>query len=238
MKEGLSVLEQKIEILLAAQDFDNKRGKLPPELNKAFNQHVRTLDDALYMGLIFFRGFEAIKNDEIRMADAASELVSKWVKSVDRNRSGKFVANFSATVSVATLEDFIKAIVAYAKVLPDFNAEYDDLERRENEKRAKNGDKVSLSALLKPSGKKKQRWLRLLKELFKISLDNSVDVVLSDLIENRQEASHTDIHKQNPEILGEHLKLWYLGARYLIQTIIVSVHERTERHSIILPSPS
>jgi len=237
MKEGLSVLEQKIEILLAAQDFDNKRGKLPPELNRAFNQHVRTLDDVLYTGLIFLRGFEAITKDEIRMADATSELVSKWVKSVDRKRSGKLVANFSATVSVATLEDFIKDIVAYAKVLPDFSTEYDDLERRENEKRAKNGDKVSLTALLKPSGKKK-RWLRLLKELFKITLDNSVDEVLSDLIKNRQEASHTDIQKQNPEISGEHLKLWYLGTRYLIQTIIVSVHERTERHSIILPSPS
>lgn len=235
MKERLSDLEQKIEKLLVAQEFDNKIKKLPPELNRYFNSYVRTLDDAMYIGLVFFRGFDAISKSEIKMDGAANELVSKWVKSIQRNRSGKLIANFLATVIVATLEDFIKEIVAYAKALPDFSAQYEKLERCENEKRARNEDKVSLALLLKPSGKK-NRWLKLLQELFAFTLDRSVDEVLTDMIKNRQEASHTDVHKQNPEIWGEHLKLWFLGARYLIQTIILAVHERMKKQSAISSS--
>lgn len=89
--------------------------------------------------------------------------------------------------------------------------------------------------LLKPSGKK-NRWLRLLQELFTITLDRSVDEILTDMIKNRQEASHTDIQKQNPEIWGEHLKLWHLGTRYLIQTIILAIHERMKKQSAISSS--
>lgn len=235
MKERLLYLEQKIEKLLAAQDFDRKRNYLQPKLKSFFDQYVSTLDDAMYMGLVFFRGFDAILKSEIRMDGEANKLVDIWVKSVARNRSGKLVANFPATVSVATLEDFIKEIVAYARDFPDFSAQYEKLERRENEKRARNEDKVSLALLLKPSGKK-NRWLRLLQELFTITLDRSVDEILTDMIKNRQEASHTDIQKQNPGIWGEHLKLWHLGTRYLIQTIILAIHERMKKQSAISSS--
>lgn len=234
MKEML-YLEKKIEKLLTEQDFDKKLNGLPPELKRHFHSYVSTLDDVMCIGLVFFRGFDAISKSEIKMDGATNGLISKWVKSVQRSRSGKLVANFSVTVSVATLEDFIKEIVAYARDFPDFSAQYEKLERRENEKRARNEDKMSLALLLKPSGKK-NRWLRLLQELFTITLDRSVDEILTDMIKNRQEASHTDIQKQNPEIWGEHLKLWHLGMRYLIQTIILAIHERMKKQSAISSS--
>jgi hypothetical protein len=225
--DRITELEQRIEKLLETQGFDSLKKELHPELQRIHNQYVSTLDDALQVALIFFRGFDAISTDEITMDSKVNRLIKKWVKSINRDRSGRLIAIFLSIVYVATLEDFIQEIVRYSKELSDFNKDYSILESQEQEKMERSGgNKLPLEILLKPSAKKKHKWLKLIKQLFKTNLDEAIDEVMNDLIANRQEASHTDIQKQKKNISGEHLKLWYLGTRYLMQILIINTYQR------------
>jgi hypothetical protein len=234
MAQRLAYIEQKIEELLNAQDLQNKIKGLPPELNRIFDQYTETLYDIMLVGLTFFRGFNAITHDELKMEEGTEGLVKKWVKSIDRNRSGQIIANLFANGYVATLEDFLNDIDEYVrriiqkakndrKALYEFKADYENIEKEIN--KTKN-NKNPLIFYLKPSGKKKNRWLKILKELYKMNLDSSVDEVMKNMILNRQIAAHTTIQKQTMKVEGEQLKLWHLGTLYLILSVIVAVHER------------
>jgi hypothetical protein len=168
------------------------------------------------------------------MENPAEELVTKWVKSVKRDRSGRIIANLFANGYVATLENLLRDIDKYVrhlmedaandnKVLSEFKADYENIESELNKTTE---DKRPLVFYLKPSGKKKNRWLRTLKELYKLNLDSSIDEVIEDMIKNRQTASHTAVQNQPDNVWGEQLKLWHLATLYLTLSLILAVHER------------
>lgn len=233
----LVYLEQKIEELLVSQDLQIKKRELPSELNRMFDRYAETLYDILCVGLTFFRGFNAITQDELKMEEEAENLVRKWVKSTDRNRSGRIIANLSANGYVAALEDFLNDIDEYVRnkileeknngrALSKFRIDYENIEKESNRTPP---DKKPLIFYLKPSGRKKYRWLEMLKKLYRMNLDPSVDEVIKDMISNRQAASHQAIHKQTMAVSGEQLKLWHLGTLYLILSLVVAVHDRIKK---------
>lgn len=95
MGKRLAYLEQKIEELLVDQYLQNKRKELPTELNRMFDRYAETLYDTMCVGLVYFRGFNAIKHDELKM-EKAEGPIKTWVKSVNHNRSGQIIANLFA----------------------------------------------------------------------------------------------------------------------------------------------
>lgn len=233
MKNQLAYLEQKIEELLVEPRLHEISKELEPELIKMFAQYEKTLYDILCVGLVFFRGFSAIGQDEIKMVEA-EELIRAWVKSVNCIKSGRIIANLFANGFIATLENLIKDVDEYVtqqlgaeqvgkETLSQFRAEYENIERELNKTTS---DKKPLVFYLKPSGKKEKRWLRVLEQLYKMDIDSAVYEIMDDMIKNRQEASHNAIQNQPMEECDKHLKLWHLGTLYLILSIIVAVHKR------------
>jgi hypothetical protein len=224
----------KIEELLNAPYIQNTIKELPPELNEIFNQYEKVIYDILLVGLTYLRGFNAISNDELKMEEGGEELVEQWVKSVERNRTGQIIGNLFANGFVATLEDFLKDIDEYVKqilqkakddrqALSAFKADYENIENEINKTKE---NKYLLISYLKPSAKKEMRWLKILKELYKMNLDPSVDEVMRDMISNRHIACHNPTQRQNMEVKPEQLQLWHLGTLYLILLISLAVHER------------
>ncbi len=201
-------VEKKLDDLIKNSKWEEIKVKLPRELQDKYNNINNNFTYCFNISLIFYNGFEAIKNNQI---DVSSDL-KKWTNNCNRKLNNEIFHRLIATQFCSFFEGFISEMIDWSKGNNDkFKKKYEELNL---------SVKNDLMCYLKPSGKKQYDFPKYLMELYQIDgIDNSIIESLKDMISKRQVSSHENIKSTlDKENSGERLKVWFYS-------LLLFIHE-------------